>query len=163
MPFSCRPVFACAVLAAVLTLPSCLGESEEGTTAPIRYILGNADGVIFATGEIVRNATGLSVDIQAFKNQNTAVDLKSGVEPGTTQHRLMKVFKSAGGIQETYETLDHVPHVKPADTDYGDYARKVKVGNAMVTTNNVSGGWTTVRVIDVDAQAQTVEIEYRAF
>ena len=154
---------ALAALAIVLPLTACLSEGEKPTPEPIRYILGNDDGVIFATGEIVRGASLQSVDIAAFKNGNSSVDLKAGVESGTTSHRPMKVFKTAGGVQETYETLDHVPHVKPTDKDNGAYAAKVKAGNAMVVTNNVSEGWTTVRVIAVASQAQTVEIEFRTF
>ncbi len=112
------------------------------STAPTeqRVILKIDQGIVFSTGTLTEGAAFQASDLVALAHQGD-VDLKSGVEPGTTDHLLMKVFHQNNldtGPNQVFDSLDNVPATHPDGSTPGDFLRRAAKGNGLVVQNNIS-------------------------
>ena len=148
-----------------LLLGACATETAAPTeTAPTeqKVILKIDQGIVFGTGELTESAAFQASDLVSVAHQGD-VDLKSGVEPGTTDHLLMKVFHQNNlntGPNQVFDSLDLVPATKPDGTNPGDFLRRAAKGNALVVQNNISDGHTKVWVELYNAAGGQVVLRY---
>ncbi|MEC8025278.1 MAG: hypothetical protein VX223_15230, partial [Myxococcota bacterium] len=98
------------------------------------------------------------VDLLATENGDR-IRLATG-GPTTTKPNPIIWFESAGGMLETYSSLDEVPYDKPA-SETGAAMLKTETGLGFVLENYTSSGFTKGWIRS--ATASEVVIEYEIF
>ncbi len=146
------------IAATIASVASC--ESNPRSTADeFGVITLNADdGVVFATGEIIPGDKFNQVDLLATENGDR-IRLATG-GPTTTKPNPIIWFESAGGMLETYSSLDEVPYDKPS-SETGAAMLKTDTGLGFVLENYTSSGFTKGWIRS--ATASEVVIEYEIF
>lgn len=164
-----RPIvlFFCVLFA--LGLSACAAEvADVGGGGPVKseVVLKIDQGVVFSTGAITNGAAFQASDLVVVAHQQVDVDLKPGVEPNSTDHVLMHVFRTgdqATSANAVFDDLDSVPALKPSGAIMGDFLRRAGNGNGCVVQNNMSKGYTKVFVDMYNAPGKQVRLKYLVF
>ncbi|MBM4371710.1 MAG: hypothetical protein FJ098_08655 [Deltaproteobacteria bacterium] len=125
------PVLALLVLSAS---PAAAGPGKKVKTA----ILQADQGVVFATGEVILDGTGMKVDLVAHKH-GEGLDLRAGRQ-GTSY---LPLHRFTPGV---FGKFKQVPCVAPGDGEKNGLAASPKKGEAFTVMGNKSPGVWRVRV-----------------
>jgi len=153
----------CLILVLVAALVGCASDAAPtGDAAPTQQevLLKIDQGIVFETGAITEGAAMQASDLVVMKHGDD-VDLKSGVEPNSTDHLPMKVFRLGDQVTSQnaiFDDLDKVPATHPYTT--GDFLRRAAKGNGLVVQNNISKGHTKVFVDLYNAPGKQVRLHY---
>jgi hypothetical protein len=139
-------VAASAVCILVLVALPAASKSNPVKTATLKA----DEGVVAATGALVKDGSGMKVDIIAYKH-GSGLDLKGG-RVGTAYQPLHKFGT------KTYASLADVPCTVPTAKEKGGYLSLPEAGKAFTVTGNKSPGTWRVRV--KSNQGGTAVIEY---
>lgn len=134
--------------------------APQGVTGEVT--LGVDGAVVFGTGAVAAKGNHLTADLIAYKS-GAGLDLKSGVPQGTTSRQPLRLFKTAGGVAETFGSLADVPREAPAAADANAYVPKAAAGMGFVLQNNITEGYTAVWVKDAGGSPPTVTVAYETF
>ncbi|GEM_PF-4756756 len=121
-------------------------ESAPAAPAVKKVSFGVDEGVVFSSGQIVKDGSGLKVDLIAYKH-GSGIDLKSG-RVGTSN----KPLRSMG--KKSFDSLGAVPCDTPSSTAYMSLPQS---GYAFTVAGNKSDGFYKVRVVSVSGTKVTVE------
>ncbi len=151
-------------LLGVGALFACAGcDSDAGGAAAVTWPqevqLAVNQGVVFAVGDVVPNASYLKVDLIVYKHGTSNFDLSAGGS-SPSDKMYMNTFKS-GGVRKIFGSFDEVPSTLPTAANYGEYVNTVKTGNGLVLANNIGDGYTRIWVKRVIASSGLVELQYQ--
>ena len=154
-------------LVVLLTLSMVACAADDPADAAVASTKGEVvlkvnEGVVFSTGETT-NGSPQASDLIIYAHQSQDIDLKSGVEPNTTKHLQMRVFRTANNANAVFDNLDLVPQQKPTGLMLDDFLSKAANGNGCVVQNNISKGYTKIFVDTYNAPGKQVRLKYVVF
>ena len=154
------------VLAAALVTLSAACDTEAGAQATCRepvtglVTLSVTDGLVFDTGAVTNEAEAMTSDLVSYKSGST-VDLKSGIEVGTTDRLPLHWFRSPGGVGIRYESIAEVPWEAPTTENLNEFLHGPEPGYGFVVANLLSrGAYTRVFVDDYNDATGAVSLRY---
>ena len=136
-----RILILLVVLSLMLFIGCGDGDGESPYSGSGKVTLNADNGIDFTTGVFQAKGNYATSDIYATSG-GQHLKLASG-GPSPTKNRPVDFFLGAGGIHETFGSLDQVPAISP-DATKTQALVKAKTGNGFVVENSdgsVTRGW----------------------
>jgi len=131
-----------------------------GIQQPVSKVTFKAEqGADFAAGTVVTDGHPLKVDLICYAG-SLGLDCQAGAGPSISKQKHLKLFKTPGGIIQTFGGLDELPMELPEESDR-DMLNGAKAGWGFVLENNLSDTYT--RAFIKKAAQGSITIQYTVF
>jgi len=114
-------------------------------------------GVDFAAATVVQDGHPLKVDLICYAGSK-GLDCQAGAGPTISKQKHLKLFRTPGGVTETFGSIQELPADIPADMDR-DMINGAEAGWGFVIENNLSDTFTRVFINKATEDSITLQFE----